>query len=175
MLPCKTQIAFIINHVGLLRNAKVCACRVMRGCSNTSTMKLPRRHVWKETLVLITSSPSVLNIPLRVFKVLSVPPAATCTFHCLVWCADETQKAKFFGSRWNPADEKWEICYLERFPFPLLPADNSRCDISPQWDWDPICLWSAAYELLHHFGSWDGTGVGEKVRGKKKRLLGIKS
>lgn len=41
------------------------------------------------------------------------------------------------------------------------------------------CLFTCAllHELLHHFGSGDGAGVGEKVRGKKRRktLLGIKS
>lgn len=82
-------------HVGTLAHREVCVCRVMCACSHTSTLKPPRRHVWEETLVLITSSPSVFNIPLRMFKVLSVPPAATCTFHCLVWWQMKHRKQRF--------------------------------------------------------------------------------
>lgn len=75
------------------------------------------------------------------------------------------RKQRFFGSRGNPADEKGKICNLKRFPFPLLPADNSICDISPQWE----CLFTCA--LLHMsfciIAGHDGTGVGEKVRKKR--------
>lgn len=61
----------------------------------------------------------------------------------------------------------------QRFTIPVLLGDHGRCDILPRWDPASSFSCSTAYELSHHFRSWDcGTvAVWESWSGGR---LGIK-
>lgn len=68
----------------------------------------------------------------------------------------EEQKVKGFSSRLNPVDKKRrKTPTFQRFAIPVLLGDHGRCDILPRWDRASTFLCSTAYELSHHFRSWD--------------------